>query len=186
MPDTDTYTPKEGFIKIGGACLNQTPIDWKNNFDNIVDAISSAKKAGVKILCLPELCITGYGCEDMFLSDWLPEKALSLLHQMAPFCENIAIAVGLPLVFEGKAYNTTCLIQNKEIKGFYAKQFLANDGVHYEKRWFTEWKQGHQVEVNLKGQKYPLGDITFELYGIKTGFEICEDAWHHDRPKGFN
>lgn len=182
MPDRVTYCPKEGFIKIGGACLNQTPIDWKNNFDNIINAISSAKNSGVKILCLPELCITGYGCEDMFLSDWLPSKALSILHQIVPFCENIAIAVGLPLVFENKTYNTTCLIQHKEIKGFYAKQFLANDGVHYEKRWFTEWKQGHQATINLQGRMYPLGDITFDLYGVKTGFEICEDAWHQDRP----
>ncbi|MEQ6120641.1 nitrilase-related carbon-nitrogen hydrolase [Reichenbachiella sp. MALMAid0571] len=182
MPDTHPHTSKEGFIKIGGACLNQTPIDWKNNFENIVDTISSAKKGEVKILCLPELCITGYGCEDLFLSDWVSEKALSLLYQIVPFCENIAVAVGLPLVFDGKVYNTACLIQNKEIKGFYAKQFLANDGVHYEKRWFTAWEQGHNVDINLQGKAYPLGDITFDLYGVKTGFEICEDAWHHDRP----
>ena len=49
-------------IKIGGATVNQIPIDWRNNSKNIIDAIQEAKNQGIKILCLPELCITGYGC----------------------------------------------------------------------------------------------------------------------------
>ncbi|MEM7298727.1 MAG: nitrilase-related carbon-nitrogen hydrolase, partial [Bacteroidota bacterium] len=48
-------------LKLAGACLNQTPIDWGNNLTNIREAIKEAKKEGVAILCLPELCITGYG-----------------------------------------------------------------------------------------------------------------------------
>ena len=46
-------------IKIGGATVNQIPIDWRNNSKNIIDAIREAKNQGIKILCLPELCITG-------------------------------------------------------------------------------------------------------------------------------
>ncbi|MEO1255319.1 MAG: nitrilase-related carbon-nitrogen hydrolase, partial [Bacteroidota bacterium] len=52
-------------LKIAGACLNQTPIDWKNNLQNISNAIADAKSQRVDLLCLPELCITGYGCEDL-------------------------------------------------------------------------------------------------------------------------
>ncbi|MEQ9289712.1 MAG: nitrilase-related carbon-nitrogen hydrolase [Cyclobacteriaceae bacterium] len=182
MSNTGIKQEQEGLIRIGGASLNQTPIDWTNNFDNIVSAIDSAQKANVKILCLPELCVTGYGCEDLFLSDWVPEKAIEILHLIVPHCKDIAVAVGLPLIFNHKVYNTTCLIQDGKICGFYAKQFLANDGVHYEKRWFEGWKAGETAEVEIKGQQYALGDITFDLYGIKTGFEICEDAWNKDRP----
>ena len=69
-------------IKIGGAALNQTPLDWQSNLKNILDAIEAAKKEGIEILCLPELCITGYGCEDLFLSEWLPEKALTFLPEI--------------------------------------------------------------------------------------------------------
>lgn len=169
-------------IKIGGACLNQTPINWKGNLQNIIDAINQAKKEQVKILCLPELCITAYGCEDLFLSDWVPQKAVEILLEIKPHCEGIAVAVGLPIQFEGALYNTTCIIDNGVIKGFYAKQFLANDGIHYEKRWFTEWKIGDQKLIEIDGESFPIGDVTFELFGIKTGFEICEDAWHADRP----
>ena len=169
-------------LKLAGACLNQTPIDWKNNLRNIVSAINEAKKEGVDILCLPELCITGYGCEDLFLSKWLPEKALEKLNEVIPETEGIAVTVGLPVRFENRIYNTTCLIEDGEIKGFYAKQKLANDGVHYEPRWFTPWVTGKEATLEVNGNNYPLGHISCSFKGIHIAFEICEDAWQPDRP----
>jgi len=58
-------------LTIGGAALNQIPLDWENNMHNIREAILCARQQNVDILCLPEMCISGYGCEDVFLSDWL-------------------------------------------------------------------------------------------------------------------
>ncbi|HYC86582.1 MAG TPA: nitrilase-related carbon-nitrogen hydrolase, partial [Chryseosolibacter sp.] len=58
-------------MKIAGATVNQIPLDWKNNTENIIDAIQAAKGQHVDILSLPELSITGYGCEDLFLSEWV-------------------------------------------------------------------------------------------------------------------
>lgn len=167
---------------LAGACLNQTPIDWKNNLANITNAINEARESKVDILCMPELCITGYGCEDLFLSRWLPEKAIEKLLDIVPKTRNIAVTVGLPVRFDDKIYNTTCFISNKEIKGFYAKQKLANDGVHYEPRWFTPWKSGEVSSIKVDGKDYPLGHITIEEKSIQVGFEICEDAWQPDRP----
>lgn len=169
-------------LKIAGASLNQTPFDWNNNSTNILSAIEIAKKENVDILCLPELCITGYGCEDVFLSEWLPKKAQDVLLSIVPYCENIAVAIGLPSILNGQLYNSICLIKNKKIQGFYAKQFLANDGIHYEKRWFSGWKSEEETTIKIKGKTYPFGDITFDIRGLKTGFEICEDAWNADRP----
>ena len=169
-------------IKLAGACLNQTPIDWQHNLANIRNAIEAAKSAQVAILCLPELCITGYGCEDLFLSRWLPEKALTKLFELIPHTEGIAVTLGLPVRFEGKVYNTTCFVSNRQIKGFYAKQKLANDGVHYEPRWFTPWQGNVVASLEIEGNDYPLGHITVEEKGVKIGFEICEDAWQTGRP----
>lgn len=169
-------------LKVGGACLNQTPIHWKNNLNNIKNVLKEAKKDEVDILCLPELCITGYGCEDLFLSTWLLEKALNQLHQIAPLTENIAVCVGLPIRIEKETYNTTCFVSNKEIKGFYAKQKLAKNGVHYESRWFTPWTPKKIINFSLNGNSYPFGHITLEHRGITIGFEICEDAWQAELP----
>jgi NAD+ synthase (glutamine-hydrolysing) len=168
------------YLKIGGAALNQTPLDWSNNVGNIIEAIEKAKSENIRILCLPELAITGYGCEDLFLAPWVSAKAVEKLFEIREYCEDISVAVGLPVSFEGKVYNCCALIRNKKIEGIYAKQFLAKDGVHYEPRWFTPWEKEIITQIELQGELIPIGELTFETEGIKTGFEICEDAWVAD------
>ncbi|MEM8895798.1 MAG: NAD(+) synthase [Bacteroidota bacterium] len=171
-----------GLIRIGGACLNQTPLDWTGNLKNITDAINAAKAEDIKILCLPELCITGYGCEDMFLSEWLPNKAQVKLLEILPQTENITVAVGLPVRFNDQLYNTTCILKNTKIVGCYAKHHLANDGVHYEPRWFNSWPIGKVETLDIGDFNVPFGSITINYDGEEVGFEICEDAWRDDRP----
>jgi NAD+ synthase (glutamine-hydrolysing) len=175
-------SPNMSFLKIGAATVNQTPFDWDNNIDHIVQAIRHAKKEGIDLLCFPELTITGYGCEDAFLSPHLAKKALTYLPQIAAETQGIAVAVGLPIWVEGQLFNTACMLHNTEILGFYAKQHLAKDGVHYEPRWFQEWPVNSQKEIILQGKSYPIGDITFPLFHTQIGFEICEDAWRSTRP----
>ena len=167
-------------MRIAGAALNQTPIDWPNNLRNIQEAIAQAKAAGVQLLCLPELCLTGYGCEDLFLSDWLPEAALAHLQSIRPWTEGICVAVGLPVRLAGRTYNTAAVLRDGDILGFAAKQFLANDGVHYEPRFFAPWPAGQTTTVSLGAETWALGDLTFMHLGVGFGFEICEDAWRPD------
>ncbi|GAA0893380.1 NAD(+) synthase [Fulvivirga kasyanovii] len=169
-------------LRIAGATLNQTPLAWENNLNNIREAINDAIDKGVDILCLPELCITGYGCEDVFLSEWLYTKAMECLLEAKSYCKNITVAIGLPVKHEGLSYNATCMIRNEQILGFYAKQNMAGDGVHYEPRWFTPWKSGTVDKIIIEGDEYKFGDIIFEIEGVKIGFEICEDAWREVRP----
>ncbi|OGX86114.1 NAD(+) synthase [Hymenobacter lapidarius] len=167
-------------MRIAGAALNQIPIDWANNLRNIEAAIAQAKAAGVELLCLPELCLTGYGCEDLFLSDWMPESALAYLQQVRPWTHGICVVVGLPVRLNHRTYNTAAVLRDGEILGFAAKQFLANDGVHYETRFFAPWVAGETTTVQWEGQEWLLGDLVFEHKGVRFGFEICEDAWRPD------
>ena len=71
-------------IKIAAGTVNQTPLDWKGNLERIIRAVKEAKSEGAELLCLPELAITGYGSEDLFLSYWFPQKALSQLSKLIP------------------------------------------------------------------------------------------------------
>ncbi len=167
-------------MRIAGAALNQIPIDWENNLRNIETAIAQAKEAGVELLCLPELCLTGYGCEDLFLSDWMPEAALAHLQTVRPWTYGICVVVGLPVRLIGRTYNTAAVLRDGEILGFAAKQFLANDGVHYETRFFAPWMAGETTTVKWEGEEWQLGDLVFEHQGVRFGFEICEDAWRPD------
>lgn len=172
-------------VRIGGATVNQIPFDWGNNVKNIVSAIEAAKKENVAILCLPELCLTGYGCEDVFLSDWLSTKAWNHLQSILPYCDSITVTIGLPIRIDGITYNGVCVIADKNILGIALKQNLARDGVHYEPRWFDAWPAGVVKEITLSNQKIKVGDLIFESNGIRFGFEICEDAWRKEKRPGY-
>ncbi len=173
-------------MRIAGASVNQIPLAWEHNTNTILSAIEDAKAQQIKLLCLPELCITGYGCEDLFLSEWLDKKALSQLPRIVAQSQNIALSVGLPIQMEGKQYNCICFIENGEIKGFTAKQFMAIDGVHYEFRWFTPWPRHAVIQFEFQGKFYPFGDVTYEVDGKKVGFEICEDSWRGAARPGYD
>jgi NAD+ synthase (glutamine-hydrolysing) len=175
-----SFLIKRSVMRIAGAALNQIPIDWENNLRNIQTAIEQAKAAGVELLCLPELCLSGYGCEDLFLSDWMPEAALAHLQRVREWTQGICVVVGLPVRLNHRTYNTAAVLRDGQILGFAAKQFLANDGVHYETRFFVPWMAGETTTVTLEGETWPLGDLIFEHAGVRFGFEICEDAWRAD------
>lgn len=174
-------TKTEKNFKVAAACLNQTPYDWNKNRDNILAAILEAKNQNVKLLCCPELCISGYGLEDGFLSPFNAEIAVQILKEIVPETQDIMVAVGLPLWFEDKLFNTAALLKDGHILGFVAKQNLPSEGVHYEPRWFTPWPANKKVNIEIDNISYPLGDIIFEVDGFRIGFEICEDAWVPNR-----
>jgi NAD+ synthase (glutamine-hydrolysing) len=157
-------------------------MDWKGNLENIYQAISDARSQSVDILCLPELSITGYGCEDMFLSEWLPATALEKLATILPWTSGITVTIGLPYRLQHNTYNTIAIVSDQKVVGFYAKHNLANDGVHYEHRWFSSWPYYSVQTIDFLGENVPFGAIDLEIQGVKTGLEICEDAWREDRP----
>lgn len=169
-------------INVAAVALNQTPLDWPGNARNIRGAIEAACIQGASIVCLPELSITGYGCEDAFLSADVQQRAIQVLRDLVPHTSGAIVSVGLPLLHHGALYNCVCLMANQQILGFVAKSRLAGDGIHYEPRWFKEWPSGHVSEVELDGKAYPLGSLVFDVSGVRIGFEICEDAWAASRP----
>ncbi len=170
-------------MKIAGATVNQTPFDWEGNSNNIISALEQAKKEHIKLICFPELSICSYGCEDMYLSDWMWKKCFEvLLDKIVPHTENIACVVGLPLKHESVMYNCAAYIQNGELLYLIPKQNLAYDGVHYEPRWFTPWPIGYESTITWKDKTYKIGDFVIDFHHFKIGFEICEDAWRVKRP----
>jgi NAD+ synthase (glutamine-hydrolysing) len=170
-------------VKIAGATVNQTPIDWKNNTLHILQAIAEAQKQNVRILCFPELCVTGYGCEDLFLNAWVCTRAWEEVLVIKEKCDDITVAIGLPFRLKDVTYNAVCVIRNRTILGVTFKQNLAKDGVHYEPRWFTEGQPGMVTQCITGRDAFPVGDVIYSIEDVSIGFEVCEDAWRKkDRP----
>jgi len=169
-------------IRLGAGILNQTPLDWQGNVRRIVQALTTARQQGVQVLCLPELCLTGYGCEDMFLAPHVWRTAWQLLQDVIPHTRGLLATVGLPLAVGNGVYNAICVAVDGQIAGFVCKRHLAGDGLHYEPRWFRPWPAGQRSGYTAASKEWPIGDLLFDCDGLLIGFEICEDAWAADRP----
>jgi NAD+ synthase (glutamine-hydrolysing) len=164
-------------IKVAAAALNQTPLDWRGNLARVHAAIAQARAQSAPALCLPELCLSGYGCEDTFLSPNTLRQALRLLHEVCPATRGMVVSLGLPVMVDNGIFNVAALLVDGRLHGFVAKQHLAGDGIHYEPRWFKPWPAGVRDALKFDGEPVPVGDLYFDVGGIRLGFEICEDAW---------
>ncbi|MHA8066925.1 NAD(+) synthase [Aquirufa sp. ROCK2-A2] len=164
-------------IVLGAGVINQTPLDWKGNLLRITQLVNDAHSKKIDILCLPELSLCGYGCEDQFLSNFTIEKSWESLLKLSQTVSNTLVWVGLPVLFQGQLYNVAACLYNHQIQALIPKQFLANDGVHYEPRWFKPWPQ-NQREIFVKdGLSVPMGDYRIQFGELCLGIEICQDAW---------
>lgn len=180
------------YTRIGTASLRQLPFDFAGNRQRILNAIERAMAARVNVLLLPELALTGYGCEDNFTFqefNALAESSLrAVIAQTAALAKtrsetsnHMLVALGMPLMFPGgQVFNATAVLSAQGLHGFACKQFLAKNGLHYEPRWFEAWPRG-KVSRHPTFD-VPMGDIVIDAFGLRIGFETCEDSWISNRP----
>lgn len=174
-------------LKISTASINTIALDIAHNVKLIIQAIEQASNEKADILLLPELVISGYGCDDMFLVPEFIDNCWQALKKIIHIIPNngLVVAIGLPFDINEKLYNACAVITHKKILGFSCKQFLAKSGVHYEPRWFEAWSHNHHQVMIKDGYSFPVGQFLYEINAVKLGIEICEDAWVDERPGSF-
>ncbi|HOF69628.1 MAG TPA: nitrilase-related carbon-nitrogen hydrolase, partial [Ruminococcus sp.] len=119
---------KDGFIKIACATPELKVADCDYNSDKILELIKEAYEKGVKIVCFPELSLTGYTCGDLFLQSALiesvEENLFKIINETAGM-EIISI-VGLPFSYMTKLYNCAAVIYMGKILGIVPKANIPN------------------------------------------------------------
>lgn len=178
---------RQGFIKVAALSPKIKVADPEYNVEQICLGIDEAEKHGAKIMVFPELCITGYTCNDLFLQETLLEGALDGLRQLIAYSDGIdaLIFVGLPLEHKGKLYNVAAVINCGELLAFIPKTHIPSYGEFYEGRHFTKGN-GAPVFCQFDEAEVPFGtDILFTtdaLKGLVVACEICEDVWVANPP----
>ena len=173
---------KYGFIKVAAASPALRVADCRYNAEQSVAAMQKAAAAGVRLLVLPELGLTGYTCGDLLLQPVLQQGALHALQTLLAVSAGLPMTTvaGLPLEVEGKLYNCAAVLHGGKILGVVPKTNLPNYGEFYEARWFTP-APAEAKAISLLGQQVPFGtDLLFccrELPEYKLAVEICEDLW---------
>ena len=180
---------RDGFIKVAAGTPKIRVADCRYNAEQIFTMMREADKQGVKALCLPELCLTGYTCGDLFLQDTLLCGAEEGLQTILEATRNLDMmtVLGLPVrcKWDNKLYNCAAVIQSGEILGLVPKTYLPNYGEFYEQRWFASGA-GVETSVDLCGETVDMDAAG--LFACETvpnlvlGVEICEDLWATEPP----
>ena len=174
---------KNRLIQVAAAVPDLKVGDVDCNTERIIAIIKSQPDAGV--IVFPELCITGYTCADLFLSDILVQRASEALLKIASCATSVTAVVGVPLIVDNNLYNCAAVLSGGEVKAIIPKTFIPNYKEFYEMRWFASGRDLIGRTVNIGGKEVPIGtDILLEdlSSGAVLGVEICEDLWVPDKP----
>lgn len=171
-----------GFLRCTAVSPTLRVADCAYNAQAVIEAMQQAEGNGVRLLCLPELCLTGYTCSDLFLQQTLYEGAEKALVQILEASRglNMVVLVGLPVQVGGKLYNCAAVLCDGQLLGVVPKTHLPNYAEFYEKRHFVPGPRTARTIV-LAGQEVPFGtDLLFacrQMPDFVLGVEVCEDLW---------
>ena len=173
---------KYGFVKVAAATPRIRLADTQHNAEQIVSLLSEAEAWGAELLVLPELCLCGYTCGDLFAQDVLLCGALDALERVktATQGKNMLVFVGLPFREGGVLYNCAAAVCNGEVLALIPKSYLPNYAEFYEKRNFQPYR-GTNRRIILGGREVMFGNkLIFRSVrepDYTVAAEICEDLW---------
>lgn len=170
-----------GFVRIAAAVPTVRVANAGENARRVVELMDKAVSAGARVVCFPELCLTGYTCADLFFSETVLRSAELALDNVvaATRDKDITVIVGLPLRHGDKLYNVAAVCRRGQVNGFVPKTHLPNYNEFYERRWFVSGaslatgvtRRWHDEDVPFAPSLlFDAGDFTFSV-------EICEDLW---------
>lgn len=179
---------QQGFVKVAAVTPDIRVADPLYNRESVLEKIKAAAAEGATVIVCPELCLTGYTCNDLFLQELLLREAEeSLLWLMEQTSElNALIFVGLPFEHMGKLYNVAAALNKGRLLGLVPKLHLPNYGEFYEKRHFTRGMEA-PVPVNIGARVTTIMGTRLifecsEYPTLRVAAEICEDLWAPDPP----
>lgn len=173
-----------GFVKVAAAIPSVKVADVRYNVEQIKQQIGEAENKGVEIVVFPELCVTGYTCQDLFTQQILLKEAEQGVKDIMSFSsdKDIAIIVGVPVDTGKILLNCAAVIVHGELVSLVPKTYLPNYGEFYEKRWFAsaqDYNADEYFEYAGTGiSEMKMHSVLFETFsGVRFGVEICEDLW---------
>ena len=170
------------FITVAAAIPAVKVADCDYNIEQIIAQVTEAEEKGVEIIVFPELCVTGYTCQDLFRQSTLLENVeLSVVRLLGHMRKmNVIAIIGIPVIVGDLLLNCAAVIQKGSILAMIPKTYLPNYNEFYEKRWFASLQDLRETQIRYAGNKIT---ITPESLLVRTsenvlfGVEICEDVW---------
>ncbi|WP_209722185.1 MULTISPECIES: NAD(+) synthase [Asticcacaulis] len=172
-----------GFVRVACVTPRVHIADPMANLAEHLDLARRSEAAGADLVVFPELSLTGYTLDDLFMQELVIDAAKKALDELIRESTHIrtVMVVGVPLRILEAIYNCAIVIHRGRALGVVPKSFLPNYREFYEKRWFATAFDLKTNFVTLNQQATAVGvDLVFQAAGFEAfrfGVEICEDMW---------
>lgn len=172
-----------GYRRIATCTPTVRPADVAGNVQHIIEVAEQAVQLGADIIVMPELCVTGYTCADLFLQQSLLDAACVGLESLRAWTTVHApvLVVGLPVRVSGRLVNAAAVLHGGRVCGIVPKTFLPTGQEYYDTRWFASGRDIEATYVRLGSEDVPVGiDLLFVDANdarLVLGIEVCEDLW---------
>ncbi|MGK7296208.1 MAG: nitrilase-related carbon-nitrogen hydrolase, partial [Candidatus Wenzhouxiangella sp. M2_3B_020] len=176
-----------GFVRAAAVAPVLALADPATNAERIAGHLRRLAEQDVSIALFPELCLTGYTCEDLFFSTGLHRAVREGLKTISEATDGLAAVVGAPWRSpDDRLFNAAVVLADGRIRGVVPKQVQPNYGEFYERRWFASGTGVDQLVEDRDFGRFHIGcNQLFQAGSIRFGIEICEDLWA-PRPPGID
>ena len=172
-----------GFVRVAACTIKSAIADPARNAEGIITQARACHDRAAGLAVFPELCVSGYALEDLFLQQTLLDAVESAIAIIAEKTRALlpVVVVGAPLRWRHRIYNCAVAIHQGVVLGVVPKSFLPNYREFYEKRHFAPGLEVRGETIRIGDIDAPFGaDLLFraeDVPGFTLGIEICEDMW---------
>ena len=171
-----------GFARVAACTVPVAVADPATNAARTLEQARAMHEQGVAVAVFPELGLSGYAIDDLFLQDVLLASVREAIDELVAASADLlpVLVVGAPLAHDNRVYNCAVVIHRGRVLGVAPKSYLPNYREFYERRWFAP---GDDVRgtIVLGCDEVPMGpDLLFEateVPGLLLHVEVCEDLW---------
>lgn len=183
----------QGFARVATLTF---PVQLANPQANATEILTLARRsheAGAILAVTPELSLTGYSNDDLFLQDELQAATVQAVDFLLRETRDLlpVLLVGAPLVLENRLFNCALFIHRGKLLAVVPKYHLPNYREFYDKRYFSappllelqwvEWAPSRGLVAGSSASALiPFGLVQLrarDLPGFNLCAEICEDMW---------
>jgi NAD+ synthase (glutamine-hydrolysing) len=183
-PATDFWSIyRQGLARVAACTVPVAVADPASNAETVLAEARKCHDEGVAVAVFPELCLSGYAIDDLFLQDALLEAVEHALGALLEASAELApvLVVGAPLQHRNRLYNCAVVLHRGEILGVVPKSHLPTYREFYEARWFGAGQDQYDEQIELLGASHEFGpDLIFsaeDVPGMRLHVEVCEDMW---------
>lgn len=173
----------QGFARVAAITVPVAIANPAANAERIIEEARKAHEEHVAVAVFPELGLSGYSIDDLFLQDTLLDGVRRAIDAIVSASVDLlpVLVVGAPLARGTRVYNCAVVIHRGEVLGVAPKSYLPNYREFYERRWFAPGDDTHGEFIEVNDDEVPFGpDLVFratDVEGLALHVEICEDFW---------